>query len=115
MAVDGSRASRRWRHALASGGWVMLTWLLALERLYVYRVGTGLGPRSGLTATTLRDAAATMLTAGALLAAGPLGLWLTGRRRRGWLVLAVVLFGLAAAVATRDLVDSFGAPAFIDG
>jgi len=113
MAADGP--PRRWGQALASGGWIALTWLLALERLYVYRVGIGLGPRSGLTATALRDAAVTMLTAGALLAAGPLGLWLIGRRRRGWLILAMVLFGLAVVLAVRDWMASLDAPAFTGG
>ena len=109
-----SHPRRRWPRAVAAASWVVVTVLLGLQRLYVYRIGTGLEPRAQLSATVLRDAAATMLAAGVLLAAGPLGLWLAGRRR-GWLVVAVVVFLLACVLAGRDLADSFGAPAVPGG
>src|SRR5688572_163354 len=91
------------RHAVACR-YCRLRPVLAL----VGGIGVGLA-RGSASATDFLLGARYTLMGGAIVAAGPLGVWLV-RRRRVWLVAFLGLIVLTGIVALKYFVDSLDAP-----
>lgn len=99
-----------WPHAALTILWLVATAAFGLYWALVGGIGVGLGANRGVASDTdyLLGARYTLM-GGAIVSAGPFGVWLV-RRRRVWLVAFLVLIVLTGIGALNYFIDSLSAP-----
>jgi hypothetical protein len=97
-----------WPRAALTILWLVATAAFGLYWALVGGIGVGLARDSASARTYLLGARYTLI-GGAIVSAGPFGVWLV-RRRKVWLVAFLVLIVLTGIGALNYFIDSLGAP-----
>ena len=100
-----------WPRAAVTVLWLVATAAFGLYWALLGGIGVGIGSLRGNvpSASSFLLGARYTLMGGAIVAAGPLGVWLV-RRRKVWLLAFLVLIVLTGIVAGKYFADSLDAP-----